>query len=401
MKRVIRGTVHGAALAVAAAVYVVAVVPVARASASIRRRRDRLPRIMWGTTPLISIRYWSEATRLYGYDSETVVDQVYPINERSDFDVVLDRAARLPLLRQLFPYAAFVWAGFRYDIFCLFFDGGLLARTPSWRAELPLMKLAGKKIIVSPYGSDARLPSRARAEDRWNVYADVPVGAEDRAEDDVRRHLEAFGRWADVMLGYNDLAADLPRAEGMLPFALDLERWRPVDSPGGDVVTVVHSSNHRHYKGTRFVVAAVEQLQREGLPLELVIVEGARNDEAKRVYERADILATDFLIGGYSYVAVEGMALGKPVLSYMRESLWPYHPEWRECPIASASPETLPEVLRRLALDPELRAELSRRGPEYVRKYHSLEAVGAQLDRLYRDLWAAPEREPELGRRTA
>ena len=53
--------------------------------------------------------------------------------------------------------------GLRYDIFCFYFDGGLLGETPFWRVELPLLRLAGKKIVVWPYGGDARLASRTRA----------------------------------------------------------------------------------------------------------------------------------------------------------------------------------------------------------------------------------------------
>jgi glycosyltransferase involved in cell wall biosynthesis len=82
------------------------------------------------------------------------------------------------------------------------------------------------------------------------------------------------------------------------------------------------------------------------------------------------------------------MSLGKPVLCYLNERFAPVHPEWAECPIVNTNPETIADNLRRLASDPELRAELSRRGPRYAEKYHSLRAVGAKLDAIYRELWA-------------
>jgi hypothetical protein len=66
----------------------------------------------------------------------------------------------------------------------------------------------------------------------------------------------------------------------------------------------------------------------------------------------------------------------------------PYHPEWEECPIVDADPDTLADKLRELVLDPARRRELGRRGPEYVQRYHSLEAVGATLDGIHRELWA-------------
>jgi glycosyltransferase involved in cell wall biosynthesis len=111
------------------------------------------------------------------------------------------------------------------------------------------------------------------------------------------------------------------------------------------------------------------------------------NEEARREYARADIVADQFLIGAYALFAIEGMALGKPVLCYLDPELARHHPEWAEAPIVSANPDTLVDELRRLVVDPELRRELGARGPEYVRRVHSPEAVGAQLDAIYRRLW--------------
>src|SRR5262249_56453568 len=88
----------------------------------------------------------------------------------------------------------------------------------------------------------------------------------------------------------------------------------PAEETDDGVVTIVHSPNHRHYKGTRFLVDAVETLRREGLPVELVVVEGKPNAEAKREYARADLVADQFLIGAYALFAIEGMALSKPVV---------------------------------------------------------------------------------------
>jgi glycosyltransferase involved in cell wall biosynthesis len=338
--------------------------------------------------PVINISYTSRADRLYGYPSETLVYEPYSINRKRDFDHVLDRAVRVPLLGLLVPYAAFLWAGLRYDVFGLFFDGGLLGRTPWWRAELALLKLAGKRILVYPYGGDARLASETRKLGRWHAYTDIPPGGEDRAEAGVRERLDAFGRHADVILGCADLVEGLPRLDGVFLYPLPTEEWAPTEAPVDDVLTVVHSPNHPHYKGTRYLVEAVDELRREGLAIELVLVQGMPNDEARAAYEQADVIADQFLIGAYALFAIEGMALGKPVLCYLNERFAPHHPEWAECPILSTTPETIGANLRRLAAEPELRGELGRRGPPYADKYHSLRAVGAQLDGIYRELWA-------------
>lgn len=387
LRRGARLAFHVAAGAVAGLVFIAFVLPVERARGIVKRRRGVKPSVLWGPVPIPNIRYSALADRLYGYRSETLVYDVYTISARDDFDHVLDRWMRVPGLRTFVPYGAFLWAAVRFDIFGFFFDGGLLQATPFWRTELVLLRLAGKRIVVYPYGGDARLPSRTRAADRWNAYTDVPVGEEDRNEAVVMKHLTAFGRHANVILACNDLVEDLPRVDGVLRYPFDLHDWIPVETRDDGTVTVVHAANHRHYKGTRYVIEAVERLQAEGLPVELVLVEGMANAEARSLYERADIIASDFLIGGYALFAIEGMALGKPVLCYLPDRLKPFHPEWSDAPIVNASPDTLADRLRELVLDPKRRLTLGRAGPAYVRKNHSLESVGRDMDAVYRGLW--------------
>lgn len=387
LRRSTRFTLHALVGVPTLAIYAAVVVPTSRILIAWRRRRGFPPRILWAPVPIVNIRYSALADRRYGYPSDTLVYTVYRINARTDFDYSLDRWRSRRVIGWLVPYAVFLWAGVRYDIFGFFFDGGLLGATPFWRAELALVRLAGKGIVVYPYGGDARLPSRTRLSGQWNAYTDVPVGEEDRDEDDVRRRLRAFGRHANVILGCNDLVETLPHVDGILPYPFDADGWAALPEVDDGVITVVHAANHRHYKGTRFVIAAVEQLQREGLPIELDLVEGVEREEARARYAAADIVVSDLLIGGYALFAIEAMALGKPVICYLPDRLASFHPEWAEAPIVDASPDTVTTELRRLALDVDERRRLGSLGPDYVRRHHSLEAVGAIMDAHYRRIW--------------
>jgi glycosyltransferase involved in cell wall biosynthesis len=373
------------AASLAIAVWLLVVVPVSWARRLARRRSGRRPTILWGPIPIPNIVYSAKAERQLGYRSRTLVYDVYRISARSDFDHVLD-LRRFPGLGVLAPYAAFIWAGLTTDVFGFSFEGGLLWATRWWRVELVLLGLARKRIVVYPYGSDARLASRTRALGRWNAYTDIPPGDEDRSEADVRARLAAFGRHADVVLGCADLVEDLPRLDGIFLYPFDASGWVPVEEEDDGVVTVVHAPNHRQYKGTRYLIEAVDRLRAAGVPVELELVEGRRLDDARSVYERADVIADQFLIGAYALFAIEGMALGKPVICYLNDRFRPRHPEWAECPIVSANPDELEDAIRNLVSDPELRRELGARGPAYVREYHSLESVGAAMDAVYRGL---------------
>jgi glycosyltransferase involved in cell wall biosynthesis len=394
-----KAVLHFVAAIGAALLYVLIVVPVSRTRGAWKRSRGEKPAILWAPRPIMNIKYSSLADRLHGYRSDTLVYEIFHLNQRADFDYSLARVYAVPVLGALVPYATFLWAGLRYDVFGFFFTGGLLTPSPFWWIELPLLRLAGKKIVVYPYGQDARIASLTRKSGRWNAYTDVPPGQEDRDERDVRRRLAAFGRYANVVLGCADLVEHLPRLDGVFLYPFDADAWQPTPASEDGVVTVVHSPNHRHYKGTRYLLEAVETLQREGLPIELVLVEKMANEEAREVYRRSDLIADQFLIGAYALLAIEGMALGKPVLCYLNPRFEPFHPEWAECPIVSANPVTLLEELRRLVLDREERHRLGARGPGYVRKYHSLENVGAKMDEIYRAFWGPEAREVELGER--
>lgn len=384
---------------VALLLYLLIAAPYARLERRIRLGRGEKPRIAWGTTPIINIRYGSLTARLYGYKSDTVVYSIFSINQLSDYDYVIDKILgkwkflkpnsliRRALLHLIVPYFIFLWATLKYDIFHFYFDGGFLGNLIGHQLELQLLRLAGKKIIVVPYGGDARLESETRKY-KYNFCMDCTPAVRTCDEKNIRRNIEYFSKHADLVLGCADLVETLPRHEGMWFYPLDLSEWQPVAiSQDSDIVRVVHASNHRKYKGTRFLISAVDELKSEGYPVELVLVERMLNREAKRIYQQADIIADQFIGGAYALFAIEGMALGKPVMCYLREELFPYHPEWAECPIVNTSPDNLKQQLIRLIADSQLRQKLGKGGIEYVKKYHSLESVGSQLDKFYRYLW--------------
>ena len=62
------------------------------------------------------------------------------------------------------------------------------------------------------------------------------------------------------------------------------------------------------------MIAACEQL-----PVDLKIVEGLHHDEARRLYEDADIVVDQLNAGWYGLFAIECMALGKPVVTFLHE----------------------------------------------------------------------------------
>jgi len=219
-------------------------------------------------------------------------------------------------------------------------------RRPPQGLDLPLWKLANKKIIKHHHGSDIR-------------YLGCPY----------------FQRkFADLRLASTpDLLEWDPEAELVLnPIVADEYEFVGVTKHTDEPITVVHAPTDRKKKGTKYVIDAVEKLQRDGYDIELKIVENTPNDEAIEIYKQADIIADRFKLGWYGVFSIEAMALGKPVLVYIDDEYKQYAPE---LPVVDTKIDELVEHIAMLADDFEYRKELGRRGRSFVEEHHDGEAV--------------------------
>ena len=386
-ERVLRLVVAGGALLVLGAMALLE-----RPRTTLRRWRGEKPSLVWGPTPMIQIKYWSEAMRRRGYRSLSCVPIVYPAYSRDDFDYLRDDF--LPDSRfagLLRDYAVFSWSLRRGDVFLRFYDGGYLRGTPLQWLEAPLIHLAGKKLILSSYGTDILVPGHL-GEMEEVTLADYPYLRE--AGPLTARWVRHSVKWADVRIrtitvGY------LPSYDvvWLTQLGIDTELWQPngedsgSDGRGEDVV-VLHPPNHRRINGTSHLEDAVEGLRDEGLKIDLRILEGKPNEEIRAAMQAADIVADQFLDPGYGMTPVEAMAVGKPMLTRMSpipEELWTE--SLRTCPLVDANPENLQEQLRRLVTEPRLRRELGEAGREFAVRYHSHEAVGRDWERVIDHAW--------------
>jgi glycosyltransferase involved in cell wall biosynthesis len=113
---------------------------------------------------------------------------------------------------------------------------------------------------------------------------------------------------------------------------------------------VCHAPSHRGVKGTSFILGAVEQLQRDGYSIDLQILENLSHDLVLQRISECDIFIDQLHHGWYGGVAVEAMALGKPVICFIREKDLIYVPELMvsDLPIIHSSPDLIYQTLRNL-----------------------------------------------------
>lgn len=257
--------------------------------------------------------------------------------------------------------------------------------------DVRLLKMLGKGIVITFQGDDARQGEYCRKHFRVTFAAEVEEGYYSPASDEMkRRRIGKIARLADRIHAVNpDLLHVLPSSAKFLPYGhIDLREW-PVISSDKERPVILHAPSHKGVKGTRFILDALERLKSEGIPFEFVLVEGMSRAEARKQYERADILVDQLMAGWYGGLAVELMALGKPVICYIRDEDLKYVPSEmaEEIPVIRADPDTIYQVLRRCLTEEraELR-EIGMRGRNYVEKWHDPSKIASQLKREYMEI---------------
>ena len=159
-----------------------------------------------------------------------------------------------------------------------------------------------------------------------------------------------------------------------------------------EAVTIVHSPNHRGFKGTEFITNAINDLKGEGLKINYILLEKVSNEEVWHLLtSEADILVEQIIFTGYAMSGLEGMASGIPVLSNLDNNnivaLFRRYSYLNECPIVSTTPESVKGNLRRLITNPGLRKQLGKANRAYLEKYHSYAAFVALFGEIERKVW--------------
>lgn len=256
-----------------------------------------------------------------------------------------------------------------------------------WSLDLRWARSLGRPQFIEFWGSDIRDPDQE--------CLDNPFFAEVRATQEYRdmesaalstarqRRFASFGATALAAIGVAEfLRPGLFTRTAMTRQRVDLVKYRPA-YPSRDERTplVVHSPTAPVIKGTEAVLAAVRSLEARR-PLRFQLIQNMPHAQATAAVADCDIFVDQLRLGSHGLAAVEAMAMGKPVVCYIKPSARAAYPE--DLPLVHATVETLPDVLERLAGDADLRHELGRQGRAYVKRYHDAEVVARELAGLYR-----------------
>ena len=349
--------------------------------------------IFMGMMHINNLTYVAKAMRSKGYKVQ-VVPFMIPEHEVDviPYDVNLKR--RYPLLYSRFighyilTFWIFIWAIFNFHIFVMPFRTRILDRTVWLKFfEIPLLHLAGKKVILNTYGGDVATPRLKRRPDlKYSLYDGYMADPQYRVynEKAIARNTRRLEKQADCIISAIDHVDYLNRVDEYFHLrCIDTQLIHPSSNVQNPIPVFVHAPNHRLVKGTDKIIEVIDSLNKRGFPCELKIVENTSNAELLRIIQESDGVIDQLLLGTYARLAIEAMALGKSVFCYLRRDLYKFNPIWKDCPIINVNPDNLEQELELfLKSRSEERLKIGKESREYIEKYHSLEYVGSRFDSI-------------------
>ena len=338
-------------------------------------------RVFHGLSEIAGQPYYSvKGLRNLGIKTTHIVWEPSPFHYDYDVSLNIDKNKKNLLLKlpiwalKLFYYECKILR--ENNVFHFHFGRSLLLNYDLW-----IFHKIHKKVFFEFHGSDLRDYKFAK---QLNKY--MFDEGDDVVRQKLRKRTEKICKYADgIILHDDELIPHLPTKKPgiyVVPLRIDLQRILPVYvEKDRKKIRIVHAPTKRDVKGSDYLFAAFKSLEKK-YEIELVIVENKTQEEALRLYKTADIIVDQLRIGTYGVFAVESMAMGKPVITYITEEMRQRLPE--ELPICSANPDTIKNILEKLIKDEALRYELGIKGRAYVEKYHDYRKNAKMLRDIYR-----------------
>lgn len=358
------------------------------------RVRREIYRTLWGVTPILTLPVLAQCDRLLGLKSKSIVFVTYYITKNFDInlrwlDEISFKAARiLPGIQHKFRWLVLICVASRVDAVNFFYDRGILHSTERFGiadAEIEFLARCGIRIYTYAYGADVRTRDTTMALGPINVCADCPEPGRFCicSEKDLGLSLSRLDHRITERVAMGDMLSYIPGSRNLHYWPLDLSRLTvsPPRSIERRPLRIAHAPNHSHFKGTHFLMDAVAQLNRDGYAIEVIQISGVPNAKVIELFGCADLVADQFIAGFHGYTALEAMAIGRPVLCFLRGPEMTIAPN--ECPIINTPPAIIKETLKRI-LDGEIDlAELGRLSRRFIERHYSVDAVAVRLGRLY------------------
>lgn len=274
-----------------------------------------------------------------------------------------------------------------------------------FRFHLWLAKLFNRKIIHLPSGClEEETKANFSKLDGGNICNNCGWGPEVCND---YRNIAKFNlvrKYADMAVGTGSFDSSQYRTTHFKYKALDLDLWHPSLAvpdefrlPCTNNLRILHSfcgenRNHgnKNIKGSPFIVAAINQLKEEGFSVEHMFLNDVPSKHMRFYQVQADIVIEQLIYGWWGSTGVETMALGLPVVCYLRPA-WKKcflktYPEYESLPIVEANTETIYDVLKKLIVDKNYRKQKGRESRSFAEQHFDVRKNAVELEKILLEL---------------
>ncbi|MDP2654484.1 MAG: hypothetical protein Q8Q08_10720 [Candidatus Omnitrophota bacterium] len=320
----------------------------------------------------------SRAERDLGLDSQTLVTRDNWLKYPSDICLHWEKNA-FPGIA-LSAVKTFWDIRKKFDVFHFNFGSTLIdfRRLGIHHWDLPFYP-KGKKLIVTYNGCDARQKFKITGARKTGgcPIRDCCGKKFCGLTDHMKRHrIRIMAGHAHHIFALNpDLLHYLPSGKSsFLPYTI--ANWNSL-TPSLRLreakIKIVHSPTNTQIKGTDLVLESIGRL-RPRYNLDVQIVQNVPHEEALKIYENADLVIDQLLVGWYGGFSVEAMRMGKAVAVYINTDDLKFIPEDMARDLLEAvinvNPANLTETLSLYLENPELLSRKARAGMDYVNTWH-------------------------------
>lgn len=318
-----------------------------------------------------------------GFEQNGVQADFYSLNEHIfgyDTDKIISYSSN-SFIRKFQKILLIIKLLFKYDYF-IFDSAGTLF--PGYK-DIKLLRFFGKKTMVIFTGCDIRLPEKVEMY-KWNPCRNCGdqykafVGCVLSSKPSLINTMENN---FDILVSAEEAAGSLNRKYHSTLFPVDINKFSYTGVNPGTKLKILHAPSNPEYKGTAYINEAVNRL-RDEFEFEFIVKSNIKAEELYEEISRADLVIDQMLVGFYGLFSIESMAMGKPVVCYIREDILKNSPV--DLPVINANPDTLYSVLKEILKDPSVLIEKGSQSRQYAEKYHDAAKIAKQYYELFERL---------------
>lgn len=270
---------------------------------------------------------------------------------------------------------------FKYDYFIFDSSGSLL---PGFK-DIKLFRKFGKKTMVIFTGCDIRLPEKVERF-KWNPCRECTVEYKNFVGCVLSTKSSAIAEIEnnfDIRVSPREAAGSLGKSYTETLFPIDISVFQDTLIKKNDKLRIIHAPSNPEYKGTKYILDAVKKLKKE-FDFEFNIIKDVKAEELYSEIQKSDLVIDQMLVGFYGLLSIESMAMGKPVVCYIRQDIAESSPA--EMPVINADPDSLYDVLKNILMNPEKLISAGEKSRLYAEKYHNSAVIAQKYFDLLENL---------------